>query len=99
MKALALASLLLGFVACGGPGNGGNNGSEQSNGACPSSPDSLVGTVPAGGACMTADDCQPTCCSCDTGSNQWLGASCVGKKCADAATACNNTKHDDLYCQ
>ena len=71
-------------------------GIEQTNGACPSRPTRLDGTAAVGEASTKASDCEPTCCSCDEGSGEWLAAACIDGKCASASKACSRTKKEDL---
>ncbi len=71
-------------------------GVEQVNGACPSRPKRLDGTAAPGDACTSASDCEPTCCSCDEGTNEWLAAACVEGKCTSASKACSKTKKEQL---
>jgi hypothetical protein len=61
-------------------------------------PSVLVGSAKSGESCGKAEDCAPTCCSCSTGSNSWLGSECVSGKCADGTTACADTRNDSSYC-
>jgi hypothetical protein len=65
--------------------------SEQLNGGCTTKATSLVGTVPAGGACEKAEECAPTCCPCSSGKRAWMAALCSNKVCAPGADACAKT--------
>jgi len=71
-------------------------GTEQVNGACPARPERLDGTASAGEACTKASDCEPSCCSCDEGSGEWLAAACLDGKCTSASKACSRTKKEEL---
>jgi len=89
---LAVAALAV-VTACSGDDGDDSHltSTEQVNNACPATPAILTGTVPAGGACMAAEDCAPSCCSCPGGSEQYLAVSCEGGKCAASSEACSNT--------
>jgi hypothetical protein len=86
-------AMLSAVAACASDdGGSGSNltSTEQVNNSCPSDPAILTGTVAVGGSCTAAEDCAPTCCSCQDGS-QYLAVNCVDGKCAGASDACPNT--------
>lgn len=84
-------AVLSAVAACAGDDGGSSlTSTEQVNNACPAQPAVLTGTVAVGGSCTAAEDCAPTCCSCQDGS-QYLAANCVDGKCAGSSTACPNT--------
>ncbi len=66
-----------------------SSGTDQSNGTCPSVPDSLTGTAPPGASCTLATQCAPVCCTCANGSpSQFLAAACVNEACAADGSVC-----------
>ena len=97
-----------------GSGNGGNtsggstsgttgssssdSNTEQVNGGCPSNPSTLTGSKSDGESCSASTECQPTCCSCSSGSNQWLAVYCLNGKC-NSSGACAATRDDSSFCQ
>lgn len=89
-----LAAVTMAVVAAcsGDDGGSGSNltSTEQQNNGCPATPAILTGTVPTGGACTAAEDCAPSCCSCQDGS-QYLAANCLDGECVGAGEACPNT--------
>ena len=92
--AVALAAVALALavaLAVGGCGSGSpaaDATAEQYGGMCPSPSRNLVGTTAAGGACASAQECAPTCCTCAMGGKSFLAASCAGNACAKPADAC-----------
>ena len=94
----ALVSTLWLSAGCGGSAKT-DNATEQAVGACTRPPLVLSGAAAEGAACSVAADCKPSCCTCDSGGKSWSAASCVGGKCAAAATACANTKNDAMFCR
>jgi hypothetical protein len=90
----------VGLIACSTSSNPGITDyhlAEQSGtGTCPTTPTIVVGTVAVGGPCTSASDCAPICCTCTTGTGQWLAADCRNDTC-DTVDACADTASPN-YC-
>jgi hypothetical protein len=88
------------LAACSNDDNGGtelHEAEQDGAGMCPTTPKILTGTAAEGAACKDGTDCAPICCTCTTGSGQWLAAECVNDECK-AATACADTA-EASFCQ
>ena len=58
----------------------------------------LLGRLPAGGACASAYDCAPVCCTCSSGAHHFQAVACICGKCAGLAEACDYAEGEKLAC-
>jgi hypothetical protein len=76
--------------AAGAGSSVATGGSDMVIRSCQSAPQPSLSTArEAGGACRTANDCAPVCCSCSA--SEWLASSCVNGLCASGETTCSRT--------
>jgi hypothetical protein len=74
-----------------------DSSAESINGQCVVN--TLKGIKDDGESCSQANDCAPTCCSCDNGNpTRWLGARCLNGKCS-SASVCSLSSMTSFYCK